>query len=241
MDIVIVDDEPKIRNGLERLLSAEQDFHVAGAFDEAQKAFAYLEENPVDVLVTDIRMPEISGLELITRIRELNRELQIIILSGYSDFSYAQKAIELGVRRYLTKPTNTVELMTILQKISRQVQDRQAKENKSTDAEASNLIVLKALQYIETNYSKKITLGGMAAELFVTPNYLCRLFKRNMHKNLMKYLIEFRMEKAKVLLKDVRYKIVDVAEMVGYNGTKYFSSSFKKIYGITPMEYRNTK
>ncbi len=115
MKILIIDDEPKIRNGLSNLLSRREGWEVAGAYENASEALKYLAVNQVDVMITDIKMPEISGLELIARIRERDKKTAIIILSGYSDFQFAQRAIEPGVSRYLTKPTNSRELIRVLE------------------------------------------------------------------------------------------------------------------------------
>ena len=98
MKILIIDDEPKIRNGLSNLLTRREGWEVAGAYENAADALKYLAVNQVDVMITDIKMPEISGLELIARIRERDKKTAIIILSGYSNFQFAQRAIELGVK-----------------------------------------------------------------------------------------------------------------------------------------------
>ena len=111
MKIVIVDDEPKIRNGLSKLLSSRPGFEIIGVFENAMEALEQLSVSYADVIITDIKMPEINGLDLINRIREKDENTKIIILSGYSDFSFAQRAIELGVSRYMTKPTIARELI----------------------------------------------------------------------------------------------------------------------------------
>ena len=240
MDILIVDDEAKIRNGLHKLLASHAGWNVVGAYAEAAGAFEYLSENPVDVIVTDIRMPGLSGLDLIRQLREVNIEAQIIILSGYGEFSYAQQAIALGVARYLTKPTNTKELMQVLAGMELACSEKLAKEPPA-DTEMSNLIVAKTVEYIEANFYQKITLKDVAGALYVTPNYLCRLFKRHTGRHLSDYLLEYRMDKARALLRNPQYKIAEVAEKVGYGDTKYFSTSFKKVYHMTPMDYRNGK
>ncbi|MEG2440699.1 MAG: response regulator [Acetivibrio sp.] len=240
MDIIIVDDEPKIRNGLYKLLNGKENWKVIGAFEEAKTALKFLYENKVDVLVTDIKMPEVNGLEMIGQIREKNREVSIVILSGYSNFAFAQKAIELGVTRYLTKPTNPKELISVLTKIEQEKESIEITTEKE-EREVDNLLVKKAREYVERNYSKKIALKEIAADLYISPNYLCELFKRHMGKNLSEYIIEYRMEKAKKFLLQLEYKISDIAEMVGFGDAKYFSSAFKKMYEITPLEYRNGK
>lgn len=168
--------------------------------------------------------------------------IRIIILSGYSNFSYAQQAIELGVYRYLLKPTDPKELIAVLKSLEDEMQSHfPAADNnhKETEHEVGNLLVTKAIQYVQIHYSGKITLQKISAELHLSPNYLCELFKRHTGKNLMEYVTEYRMEKAGQYLNEVKYNVSDVARMVGYKEAKYFSSAFKKAYGKTPLEYRN--
>ncbi len=244
MKLIIVDDEPKIRKGLCKLLDAQEGFVVTGVFEDVHSVLKALYELEADVIITDIKMPEVSGLELIRQIRERNLNIRIIILSGYSNFSYAQKAIELGVTRYLLKPTDPRELLSVLREVERELSPEvsgQEEQPADGESEVGNLLVVKAIQYIEVHYGGKIALKDMARELHLSPNYLCELFKRHTGKNLMEYVTEYRMLKAKSYLSHVEYKVADVAEMVGYKEAKYFSSAFKKAYGITPLEYRNKR
>lgn len=253
MKLMIVDDEPKIRNGLLKLLGARDGWQVTGVFEDAHSALTALYDEEADVIVTDIKMPEVSGLELIRQIRERNQEIRIVILSGHSNFAYAQKAIELGVTRYLLKPTNPRELIAVLEGIEKEIADPGNEEDCKTGAGehtgiedisgdgVGNLLVQKAIQYVEVHYAGKITLKDMSEELHLSPNYLCELFKCHTGKNLMEYVTEYRMMKARMYLGRVEYKVSDVAEMVGYKEAKYFSSAFKKTYGITPLEYRNKR
>ena len=242
-----MDDEPKIRKGLFKLLESQEGFQVTGVFEDVRTALKALYELEADVIITDIKMPEVSGLELIRQIRERNLNIRIIILSGYSNFSYAQKAIELGVTRYLLKPTDPRELLSVLRELEQELfpeshgKEEMQDHSAEGENEVGNLLVLKAIQYIAVHYGGRITLKDMAGELHLSPNYLCELFKRHTGKNLMEYVTEYRMQKAKSYLNHVEYKVADVAEMVGYKEAKYFSSAFKKEYGITPLEYRNRR
>lgn len=237
MKILIIDDEPKIRNGLSNLLARREGWEVAGAYENAADALKYLAVNQVDVIITDIKMPEISGLELIARIRERDKKTAIIILSGYSNFQFAQRAIELGVSRYLTKPTNPRELICVLEETEKKLGGKQEKEEDS--GKIPNLFVQKAADYIKLNYSEKISIKEIADQLYLSPNYLSELFKKHTGKTISEYLTEYRLEKACQLLDHAEYRVGDVSGMVGIHDGRYFSNMFKKKYGMTPTEYRN--
>ena len=237
MKILIIDDEPKIRNGLSNLLTRREGWEVAGAYENAADALKYLAVNQVDVMITDIKMPEISGLELIARIRERDKKTAIIILSGYSNFQFAQRAIELGVSRYLTKPTNPRELICVLEETEKKLGGKQEKEEDS--GKIPNLFVQKAADYIKLNYSEKISIKEIADQLYLSPNYLSELVKKQTGKTISEYLTEYRLEKACQLLDHAEYRVGDVSGMVGIHDGRYFSNMFKKKYGMTPTEYRN--
>ena len=89
MKIMIVDDEPKIRRGMKTLLEEQDGFEVVGIYDNAMSSLSDMAEKQPNVLITDIKMPEYSGLDLIEKIREKDKNLYIIILSGYGSFKYA--------------------------------------------------------------------------------------------------------------------------------------------------------
>lgn len=104
----------------------------------------------------------------------------------------------------------------------------------------NNKIVNEALKIIFDNYyNKALSLNYVSKKLFISPNYLSTLFKEEAGKNFSDYLMEYRIEKAEVLLKDVSIKIYEVAERVGYTDPHYFSKFFKANTGLTPKEYRD--
>ena len=121
MRIVVVDDEPKIRNGIKTLLDKRNGWQVVGVHEGAKEALLSISDTKPDIMIVDIKMPEYSGLDLIANIREKSEKIYIIIVSGYSDFKFAQKASELGVYRYLTKPTNPRELINTIIEIQNDI------------------------------------------------------------------------------------------------------------------------
>lgn len=102
----------------------------------------------------------------------------------------------------------------------------------------ANPIVDKIIAYLNENYDKPLSLKKIAAEVYLTPNYICNLFRKHVGKNIGDYLNEIRIEKAKELLRDPRYKIYEISNMVGYTDSRYFGTLFKKHTGIVLSEYR---
>ena len=244
MKIMIVDDEPKIRRGMKTLLEEQDGFEVIGIYDNAMSSLLDMAEKQPNVLITDIKMPEYSGLDLIEKIREKDKNLYIIILSGYGSFKYAQRAIRSGVYRYLTKPTNPRELISVLREIELKIEGINRTVSKSEEnesVEVGNLLIRKALDYIEIHYAEKIGLKTLSDALYISPNYFSDLFRRHMKVKFSDFLIEYRLKKACILLKKPEYKVSEIAEMVGFRDSTYFSTVFKKTYNLTPLEYKNTK
>ena len=244
MKIMIVDDEPKIRRGMKTLLEEQDGFEVIGIYDNAMSSLSDMAEKQPNVLITDIKMPEYSGLDLIEKIREKDKNLYIIILSGYGSFKYAQRAIRSGVYRYLTKPTNPRELISVLREIELKIEGVNRTVSKSEEnesVEVGNLLIRKALDYIELHYAEKIGLKTLSDALYISPNYFSDLFRRHMKVKFSDFLIEYRLKKACILLKKPEYKVSEIAEMVGFRDSTYFSTVFKKTYKLTPLEYKNTK
>lgn len=126
------------------------------------------------------------------------------------------------------------EMNTLLEESARSVVTKVNNYNNKS----IKLILRKAVEYIHEHYHEQITLNEVAEHTFVSTYYISRMFKKEMGKNFVDYLNELRMEKARELLKDVRYKTYEVAEKVGIPDAHYFSRLFKKYVGMTPTEYR---
>lgn len=245
--ILLAEDEVKIREGLKTILEdIIGGFQVVGEAANGKEAQRFLETQVPDVLITDIRMPEMQGLDLIHRIREVYPEIFIIIISGYSDFTYARSAIKYGVSDYLLKPVDRVELTLAMEKIKRELDLRkhQIKHgmtvNKETDnKETEKFIIRKVKEIVIRRLEQDISLQYVAEQVHMNHRYLSVLFKSETGQNFSDYVTELRIEKAKVLLKDTHLNIENVAECCGYLNAKYFMSVFKQSTGKTPTSFRN--
>ncbi|WP_127587963.1 response regulator transcription factor [Paenibacillus koleovorans] len=127
MHVLIVDDEPVIRTGLKKIVSQLgppiMTVHLA---ENGEDALAYIAEHSPDLVLTDIRMPRMDGLELCRRLSQLESEIPIIVISGYHDFEYAQKCLSYGVKEYVLKPVNKGKLHEVLLKQIAKLQKRRA-------------------------------------------------------------------------------------------------------------------
>ncbi|NOU94077.1 response regulator [Paenibacillus sp. LMG 31456] len=115
--IFVVDDEPIIRIGLKTLIGEYKRFSEIDTFKDGVSALSNIMANPPDVVLTDIRMPRMDGLELCRNVQELKLFTKVVVLSGYGDFSYAQKCMSYGVQEYLLKPITEIELFPVLDKL----------------------------------------------------------------------------------------------------------------------------
>lgn len=128
--IIIVDDESRIRDTIKNIIPwNEYGFEIVGVAENGLEALSILEENPVDVVITDIKMPYMDGIELIKKVRQNNPITTVVILSGHDEFSYAQTAIKLNVTEYVLKPVSKNDIIELLQKIKENLDTEIAKKN----------------------------------------------------------------------------------------------------------------
>ena len=116
--IIIVDDEEEIRLGIIKKIDWKSyGFQIIGEAENGQEALEKAEKLQPDIIMTDIRMPFMDGLELGKKLSEVMPSSKIIVFSGCDDFEYAQKAIRLNVIEYVLKPINSVELIEMLKRL----------------------------------------------------------------------------------------------------------------------------
>lgn len=120
--VLLVDDEYMITEGLKRLIPFDKwNMEVVATANHADDALDYVREHPVDIVISDVNMPDKTGLEMIGEMKELLPNAYYILLSGYQEFDYVKKAMNLNVVDYLVKPVDKVELERLLEKIASQL------------------------------------------------------------------------------------------------------------------------
>lgn len=242
--VIIADDEYMIKKSLTVMIdSSPFNFKVVGTAEDGKEAMDLIKVYNPDLLVTDIRMPLVDGLELIHQLQDENVSTEAIVVSGYGEFEYAQKAIRLGAADYLLKPIKVDLVQEALRRVSEKLQTRPQKKIQSDDStsQLKNLSpkIKHAIQYIENHYKDdKLSLPKVAEHIEFSTAYFSRTFKDEIGKSFVHYLTELRMEKAKDILKNPYNKSYEVAYSVGYIDYPHFSKAFKKYYGLSPSEYR---
>lgn len=233
--VLIAEDEKAIRNGLNILINWEElGFTVSALVENGYQALELMENQQFDVVVTDVRMPKVDGIELIRTMRERKYQTEAIIISGYRSFDYAHSAIEYGVKSYLLKPIDGEKLSLTLLDIKKKFDES---GRASWDDED---VVAQVKRYVSAHYSMEISMKVISEELHYNPAYLGRVFTKEAGTAFRDYLNEIRTAQAAELLA-CGWKASDIAYQVGYRDFDYFYRVFKSIYGISPSEYKRMK
>ncbi|GAE28838.1 response regulator transcription factor [Alkalihalobacillus hemicellulosilyticus] len=347
--VLLVDDEKSALQMIKRLGRWDElGLHVVGETANGQEAADFIQKEQVDIVITDMNMPGVDGVQLLRFIHEKHPQIASVVLSGYDQFSYLQQAIRSNVVEYLLKPVDSddlhaalgrciqrldeermkkldhgklinIQLLPLLNqfkvRIHKAFQERDHyeltrsfnqlyKEIIATCKPIDQSINLKLYneflfiaedqiyrnnlnssqfvqeelslynpqmsiedlfneyikvyqhlfeyiqrakgvtgkfkleevkEYIDVNYSHStISLGQLSQQFYVSKEYLSKAFKKEFGVNVTEYIMQLRMEKAKVLIVDEKIKIKNVAEMVGYEDVSYFYRVFKKYHGVTP-------
>ena len=236
--VLIVEDEPLVRRGLVSLIDfAQFDMVLVGQADNGRKAWEFLAQQEVDILLTDINMPQMTGIDLAKLVREHFPHTHLVFLTGYDDFDYALSAVKLGADDYLLKPFSRQDVEEMLGKVKVKL-DSERKQQQVQDlleeGEFSDLE--QAIQ--ERLADSELSLKSLAHQLGFSPSYLSVLLKKDLGLPFQDYLIQERMKKAKLLLLTTDLKIYETAEQVGFEDMNYFSQRFKQVVGQTPRQFK---
>ena len=242
--VVLVDDESIITEGLRRVVDwAAHNCRVAAlAQDAASGALAIRTHRP-DILFTDIKMPGEDGLTMLAGLKGEFPRMQIAVLTGYRDFEYAQRAIRLGVSRFLLKPSKMDELNESLAYMTG-VLDRLPPEGEAPppppgEEDPNSFLVRRAQGYIAEHFAQRISLQDVADHCYVSQWHLSKLLNKHLGQSFYDQLNAVRIRQAKGLMAAPALRISEVAERVGYADTAHFSRVFKKLEGVSAGEWRN--
>lgn len=234
MNLLIADDENLELKVLEKTVK-KHFVDELEIFDSSngRKASQICDEVKPDIALLDIEMPGMNGIELAKYIKEKYAECIIIFITAYDRFDYAIEAMHIKAFDYLLKPWKEERLCELINTAIENVRSMQ----KTDGIVHSQKDIIK--DYIDRNYKKDISAKDVAGILGYSDVYFSKVFKQLFDDNFINYLTKIRIDRAKVLLKDVSFNIKEVGKSVGYADSNYFTKVFKRSIGISPSEYRS--
>lgn len=268
-ELLIVDDEQNIRTGLQVGISwSDIGIGMVYSAENGEAALRIMEEKNIAIVISDIHMSGVDGIELGNRIAQLYPQVKIILLSGYSEFEYAQHAVRFGAVDYMLKPVKIDELtkrvsdivtgLTIEKQkdmsISFNMEDIACiKESRglmqhekffgvndqmSIIKRSFSPMTLLTIDYVNTRYCENINVESVARYVGKSNNYFSSQFKKELGMPFVEYLTRVRVEQAKLLLEHTTMMTYEISDQLGFNDYKYFSTVFKKYTGISPSQHR---
>lgn len=246
--LLIADDARISREGLKKTINWQAlGIEVAGLAKDGIEAYEMIRHLVPDIVISDIRMPGMNGIELLEKVRKLHPQIIFILLSAYGEFEYAQPAMELGVKYYLLKPCSEEKLKKVLSDVTKELSERQPGASPADPAivpgSASGAALIKqVLNYIDHHFQdSNLNLKYIASNItYTNSDYLGRLFKTHVGEKFSDYLLEKRMEHAKSLIQsNSELKVYELCRLCGYDhNAEYFSQIFKKYTGLSPLDYK---
>lgn len=254
MNVLIVDDQPEVVESMKTgvnwaRLGAEQVF-TAYSVKEARGIF---ERERIDILLCDIEMPPTNGFVLLRWVQERFSGVVCIFLTAHAEFEYAQEAVKLGSFDYILQPAPYAEIEAAVERAACKVREAEnerryeayvryhGEEDGEAESRTERTPVQRAMDYIRRNIDRDLSRAEIAEAIYLNPEYLSRLFKRETGSSLNDYILTEKMRTAQSLLGDTNIPVSLIATKVGYSNFSYFSQVFKKYTGLSPLEYRTAK
>ena len=243
LHVLIVDDEwldmEGLRDQIPLSLLPPMTIHTA---ENGTQALEIMSRLPIDILITDITMPQIDGMQLAMIARGKHPCAEIIFVSGHDDFAYAQQAVALGAAWYLLKPVQDEELLrALLRATGRLGSGDSGQPNPAALPKTRNeSLTDQVCQYVLAHLDKRIMLSNIAEELHYSPNHLGRIVQETLNMTFSAYVQKTRMQYAARLLREKQHlHIGEISGMAGYTSSDAFTRAFSQEYGFSPKEYRN--
>ena len=235
--------------------------NIVGLAKDGKEGLDMILDLEPDIVISDIRMPKMTGIEMIQNAKKQGKDFFSIILTSYAEFEYAKSAIEFGASGYLLKPVDEDELVELLKSINDKInkKNRQKRIEESIKdkiieneedwkiflkaGESSDSIIRSVYKIIQNKYSEKLGINDVAEVLKVSNSYISRKLKAKLNTSFVDLLSQYRIKKAISYLRESDLMIYEISCKVGFSDYKYFCTVFKKYTSLSPSEYqnRNTK
>lgn len=253
MKVLVVDDDHLVRKGFISMMPwKDYNLEVVGEASNGRKALEFLEHHQVHLLITDLAMPVMSGIDLMRSVKERYRHIAMVVLTFHQDFEFIQEALRLGALDYITKVELEHEHMgEVLKRIVNKMKEQTPEADRRTELpdivmeeEAGayspevKASVAKAVQIIHEELQEELHLPDVARRVNMSRSYFSRCFRDLVGKTFNDYIREVRVNHAKQLLSRTERTIGWVATQSGYPNEKYFGKVFRDVAGVLPSEFR---
>ncbi|MEG1943848.1 MAG: response regulator [Oscillospiraceae bacterium] len=243
--VLIVEDEAKIRKGFIKSIDWEAlGCTVCAEAENGCDGLQKIRTLRPEIVFTDILMPVMDGLEMLA-IAKKEYNFEAVVLSGYGEFAYAQRAITIGVSDYILKPFDESTILELINSIKKRlvektlVNEHHTGQNELSVPLTSSHYTLRGYDYLIENYYTGTTGADIAEFLDISPGYFYKIFKTDTGMSIRDFITKLKLSKAVSLLKsNPNLKIYEVADMVGFSDYKYFHRVFSEEYGDSPLKYK---
>lgn len=258
--VVIVDDSALFRREIILTTPWEKlNCTVVGFAEDGKPGMDIVLDHKPDIVITDIKMIQMDGIEMIKKLKQLGCKSRFIVVSAYSEFDYAVQALKMQADDYLLKPISDLSLQSSIMKSIEKINNERVLNNESfgdenieifyskykslknkiLDNDANNYIVNGCL-YIENNYQRSdLTMSNISDHLGISDSYLVKLFRTELGVTFLEYLTYVRLNYSLQKLSLITSTIYQVSEDVGYTDYRYFTRVFKKEFKMNPSDYKN--
>lgn len=248
--LLVVDDEPILIRGIRSFIDFEAlSISTVLEASNGEEALQVFQEHRPDVVLADINMPKMNGLEFATAAKVLKPDVKIAMITGYDYFDYAVAALKTGVDDYVLKPVSKKDIQELLQKLIGKVQEAHVQQEvtKLVDGliqsgertDESTGYKSQIQQVINANIGTvEFSLSSLATNLSLSPTYVSTLFKQLFGTTFQQYMLTVRLDRAKLLLLSSDMKMYEIAASVGFEDPNYFSAAFKKQFSMSPNQFK---
>ncbi|GGD56091.1 response regulator transcription factor [Paenibacillus nasutitermitis] len=247
--IAVIDDEVFVRKGVTSSIDWKRyDIEVVGEAANGQQGLELIRRSHPHIVLTDIKMPQMDGLEMARIVRSEFPEIKILFMSVLTDFETVREAIRLNaadyVQKFLVQPENLLEIVleikkSLPQEAHTEEAPPQEKVLPSLESCAASFRpeVRQAMNYVKQHYAEPLRVQDVSAEVGLSENYFSFMFSNETGTTFSQYVQEFRIAQARTLLEEGKTKWYEVSTRVGFDDPKYFTKVFKRYTTLTPTQY----
>ncbi len=236
--VYLVDDEKLLLDNIVDMIEwQENNLELVGMNTDPQKALKEIVALSPDIVFCDLKMPTMSGIDLVRCCKENGVGAEFIMLSAFAEFEASRDFFLLGGHDYLLKPIDADSLQLTLENLLQKINDTNGSKKEKTILKSTTAFS-ELISYIETNYHQKHTLKSLSEKFHISETYICDLFSKNHSTTFTLFIGNIRMKKAAELIMETDTPMKQICRMCGYPDYLYFCRVFKNYHGVTPSKYR---